>query len=144
MSDIFAAAEVTIAIMILALIGLRPLLRKIGQAITSFTIARTPLSEVGKDTRSCVTSGAKQSGKDRSQNLSANERFMNDSHPSRTQGSVNDNEIELTELDSSRVYKTEEITVTHSACDRDEDAYPEHLRACGSHEVDTRFNTMTV
>lgn len=131
--------------MILALIGLRPLLRKIGQAITSFTITRTPLSgAAGKDTRSCVTSGAKQSGKDRSQNLSANEMFLSDGQPSQTQGSVHDSEIELTEQDSSRVYKTEEITVTHLACDQDEDAYPEHLRGCGSHEVDIRVNSMTV
>jgi hypothetical protein len=105
-ADILATTEFTVSIMIPSLISLRPLLRKIHKWTTS---DRSDYSPFTRGNHTGVTSG-----KRRTENSTSIPKLKG-SHAmySKTEGrNMYGSEVELTEQELSKIYKTEEISVT--------------------------------
>jgi hypothetical protein len=103
-ADILATTEFTVSIMIPSLISLRPLLRKIHKW-TSSGHSDSPFP--------CGNHTGVTSGKRKTCNSSTPK--LKSSHAIYSKGQVRNiygSEVELTEQEPSKIYKTEEISVT--------------------------------
>jgi hypothetical protein len=103
-ADILATTEFTVSIMIPSLISLRPLLRKIHKW-TSSGDSDSPFSH-GNNTG--VTSGKRKPGNGSTPKPKGSHAIYSKEDERNIYGS----EVELTEQESSKIYKTEEISVT--------------------------------
>lgn len=98
--DILATTEFTVSIMIPSLISLRPLLRKVHKW-TSSDYTESPFSPGG-------TIGRRQTGTSNTPKLKGSHAVYSRGHTQNIYGS----EVELTEHEPIKIYKTEEISVT--------------------------------
>lgn len=99
-ADILATTEFTVSIMIPSLISLRPLLRKVHKW-TSSDYTESPFSPP-------VTIGQRKPGTSNTQKLKGSHAIYSRGHTQNMYGS----EVELTEHEPIKIYKTEEISVT--------------------------------
>ncbi|CAI6338664.1 unnamed protein product [Periconia digitata] len=141
---ILATAEFTIAIMILSLISLRPLLRRIGRAATAFTSPTPSRSRSNKASRSIAATFGSRPEKTRSFSLSKTPILNRDPYPTNRQSSSKGSDINLTEQDPGKIYKTEEVIVTYSNSNREFDADSEISRGLSSPDAEIRVNSMMV
>jgi hypothetical protein len=103
-ADILATTEFTVSIMIPSLISLRPLLRKIHK----WTSSGHPDSPFSRGNHTGVTIGKRKIGNSSTPKLKGSHLIYSKGYVRNIYGS----EVELTEQEPSKVYKTEEISVT--------------------------------
>ncbi|KAH8690413.1 hypothetical protein GQ44DRAFT_636759, partial [Phaeosphaeriaceae sp. PMI808] len=102
---ILAMTEFTVSIMILSLVSLRPLLRKVYRAATGSSdnspFSRSNDTKSGKNRKSLVPpSGSRWKG---------SRAIHSEKPPARN---IYGSEVELTELEAGKIYKTEEISIS--------------------------------
>ncbi|PVI07948.1 hypothetical protein DM02DRAFT_237013 [Periconia macrospinosa] len=144
---ILATAEFTIAIMILSLISLRPLLRRIGHVMSSLSNSASQFLECANNPSNKVSGGRRPGKNPKSSVLSTSIMNSRDPYlyPNQTLSpNAFGSEIELTEQDLGKIYKTEEATITHSRSTQDPDTLSERSRGHGSHEAELRVESIAV
>lgn len=103
-ADILATTEFTVSIMIPSLISLRPLLRKIhGWTTSGYPESLSRGNHTGETSAKRKTGGSSNTPK-----LKGSHAIYSRGHGQNIYGS----EVELTEHEPSKIYKTEEISVT--------------------------------